>query len=135
MRYVGQSFDIDVAWGRSFERAFHQSHRERYGYADRKRPVEIVSLRVRGVGVTDKPPLKRFARKKRRPPEPSYTASVYFGLRATRAPVYARDDLSTGMKLKGPAVITEYSSSTLIPANRTAEVDAWLNLFITTDER
>jgi N-methylhydantoinase A len=131
MRYVGQSFDIDIAWGRSFERAFHESHRERYGYADEKRPVEIVSVRVRGVGITDKPPLRRFTKTKRRSPEPSYTASVYFGLRATRAPVYSRDDLRAGMKLKGPAVITEYSSSTLIPANRIAEVDLWLNLIIT----
>ena len=135
MRYVGQSFDIDVAWGRSFEKAFHESHRERYGYADEKRPVEIVSLRVRGVGITDKPPLKRFTKTKRRKAEPSYTASVYFGLRATRAPVYARDDLSAGMKLKGPAIITEYSSSTLIPANRIAEVDPWLNLIINNEKR
>ena len=135
MRYVGQSFDIDVEWGRSFERAFHESHRERYGYADEKRPVEIVSVRVRGVGITDKPPLKRFTKTKRRSPEPSYTTSVYFGLRATRAPVYSRADLSAGMKIKGPAIITEYSSSTLIPANRIAEVDPWLNLIITADER
>jgi N-methylhydantoinase A len=86
------------------------------------------------VGITDKPPLKRFTKTKRRSPEPSYTASVYFGLHATRAPVYWRDDLRAGMKLKGPAVITEYSSSTLIPANRIAEVDPWLNLIITADE-
>lgn len=131
LRYVGQSFDIAVKWSRSFERAFHESHRERYGYADQNRPVEIVSLRVRAVGITDKPILKRFARTKRGKAVPSYTASVYFGLRATRAPVYRRDDLSAGAKLKGPAIISEYSSSTLIPAGRIVEVDPWLNLIIT----
>jgi N-methylhydantoinase A len=134
LRYVGQSFDIAVNWSPSFERAFHQSHRERYGYADRKRPVEIVSLRVRAVGITDKPRLKRVARTRRGKAKPSSTASLYFGLRATRAPVYDRDDLGAGQTLKGPAVITEYSSSTLIPPNRVVEVDPWLNLIIRADE-
>jgi N-methylhydantoinase A len=131
LRYVGQSFDIDVGWSNAFERAFHNAHRERYGYADPKRPVEIVSLRVKAAGITDKPPLKRFASKKRSKAEPAYTASVYLGLRATRAPVYWRDDLSAGAKLKGPAIISEYSSSTLIPPGRIVQVDPWLNLIIT----
>ncbi len=131
LRYVGQSFDIDVAWSDAFERSFHDAHRERYGYADAKRPVEIVSLRVKASGITDKPPLKRFSSTKRSAPAPSYTASVYLGLRPTRVPVYWRDDLRAGVKLKGPAIISEYSSSTLIPPGRAVEVDHWLNLIIT----
>ena len=135
LRYVGQSFDIDVKWSDTFERAFHDAHRERYGYADTKRPVEIVSLRVKAAGITDKPPLKSFSSTKRSKAAPSYTASVYLGLRPRRVPVYWRDDLSVGGKLKGPAIISEYSSSTIIPPGRAVEVDRWLNLIIAADEK
>jgi N-methylhydantoinase A len=46
-------------------------------------------------------------------------------------PVYAREDLSAGAQRRGPAIITEYSSTTLVPANRMIEVDSWMNLIIT----
>jgi N-methylhydantoinase A len=131
MRYVGQSFEIDVAWGKNFDRAFHAAHRERYGYADEARPTEIVSLRVRARGVTDKPRLKRYARAKPRRAEPSGTARVCLTERATKVPIYRRDDLSAGARFRGPAVITEYSSTTLVPSGRRVAVDEWLNLIIT----
>lgn len=131
MRYVGQSFEIDIAWGKGFDRAFHAAHRERYGYADKSRPTEIVSLRVRAKGITDKPRLRRSASTRPRKVEPSNSASVYLAERAAKVPVYVRDDLDAGAKFQGPAIITEYSSTTLVPAGRIIEVDAWLNLIIT----
>jgi N-methylhydantoinase A len=131
MRYVGQSFEIEVEWGRSFESAFHAAHRERYGYADRRRPTEIVSLRVRARGLTDKPRLARSPVSKRRKARPAFITRAYLGERATRVPVYDRGSLEAGAAFRGPAIITEYSSTTLVPFNRTVEVDAWLNLIIT----
>jgi len=130
MRYVGQSFEIDVAWSTRFESRFHAAHRERYGYGDAKRATEIVSLRVRATGVTDKPRLLRSATKPRKV-APRQTAKVYLAERATDVPVYARDDFAAGLKLQGPAIITEYSSTTLIPGGRTVVVDGWLNLLVT----
>jgi len=133
MRYVGQSFEIDVAWGKRFEDAFHSKHRERYGYADRARPTEIVSLRLRAAGITDKPRIGKTTSRGRQTPKPVRTAKVSLNSRATAIPVYARDDLKAGMKFTGPAVVIEYSSTTLIPAGRRVDVDAWLNLIITGD--
>jgi N-methylhydantoinase A len=130
MRYVGQSFEIDVAWSSRFESRFHAAHRERYGYADAKRATEIVSLRVRATGVTDKPRLLRSSTKPRQV-APRHAANVYLAERAERVPVYARDDFAAGLKLQGPAIITEYSSTTLIPGGRTIIVDEWLNLLVT----
>jgi N-methylhydantoinase A len=129
MRYVGQSFEIDVAWSNRFESRFHAAHRERYGYADAARPTEIVSLRVRATGVTDKPRLRRSSSKQRKV-APRHTADVYLTERAERVPVYARDDFDAGLKLRGPAIMTEYSSTTLIPAGRNVVVDEWLNLIV-----
>ncbi|MFL6273613.1 MAG: hydantoinase/oxoprolinase family protein [Blastocatellia bacterium] len=130
MRYAGQSFEIDVAWGNRFDSRFHAAHRERYGYADAKRATEIVSLRVRATGVTDKPRLRR-ASSGRHKVVPRHEAKVYLNERASRVPVYVRDDFTVGLKLQGSAIITEYSSTTLIPAARTVTVDEWLNLIIT----
>jgi N-methylhydantoinase A len=130
MRYAGQSFEIDVKWSKKFESDFHAAHRQRYGYADRSRPTEIVSLRVRASGITEKPRLRRATPAKNREAKASHTASVYFSERPTRAPVYQRDGLSAGAKLRGPAIIIEYSSTTLVPAGRSVEVDEWLNLIV-----
>ncbi|HJQ23863.1 MAG TPA: hydantoinase/oxoprolinase family protein [Blastocatellia bacterium] len=130
MRYVGQSFEIDVPWSNRFESRFHAAHRERYGYADPQRATEIVSLRLRATGVTDKPRLRRSS-SKRRKITPRHEAKVYLSERAAHAPVYARDDFAAGLKLQGPAIITEYSSTTLIPAGRSVAVDEWLNLIVT----
>lgn len=130
MRYIGQSFEINVAWGQKFEAAFHRAHRERYGYADPSRPTEIVHIRVRATGVADKPRITRPSSNKSLKVEPSHMASVYLSERAARVPVYAREDLSAGAKFQGPAIITEYSSTTLVPANRMIYVDPWMNLII-----
>jgi len=130
MRYVGQSFEIDVPWSNRFEAAFHAAHLERYGYADGSRPIEIVSLRLRGAGITQKPGIKRERANKGHRAEPPHTARVYWTERATRVPVYDRKELSAGDRFAGPAVITEYSSTTLIPPRCKVEVDPWANLVI-----
>jgi N-methylhydantoinase A len=131
MRYVGQSFEIDLNWNEKFEQKFHALHKERYGYADVSRPTEIVSLRVKATGVTDKPRLHRSSTGKQDTPKAAYNTKVFLSERASRVPVYLRDTLQAGAQFKGPAIVTEYSSTTLIPAGRNIEVDAWLNLLIT----
>jgi N-methylhydantoinase A len=130
MRYVGQSFEIDIAWSDRFEAKFHVAHRARYGYADSSRPTEIVSLRLRAAGITQKPAIKRERPGKTDRVESQHIARVYWAARATRVPVYARETLSAGSRLAGPAIITEYSSTTLIPPRFRVEVDPWLNLVI-----
>src|SRR5262249_29187196 len=59
IRYVGQSFEIDVPFSDRVLKAFHAAHQTRYGYADSARPTEIVSLRIRASGITDKPRIAR----------------------------------------------------------------------------
>jgi N-methylhydantoinase A len=130
MRYVGQSFEIDLNWQGKFEQRFHALHQERYGYADKSRQTEIVSLRVKATGVTDKPRLRRSSASQSTLPETADRVKVFLSERVSRVPVYLREDLRAGAKFKGPAIVTEYSSTTLVPAGRTVEVDAWLNLII-----
>ena len=46
IRYAGQSFELTVPLGGDVAEAFHRAHEERYGYADRSRPLELVALRT-----------------------------------------------------------------------------------------
>jgi N-methylhydantoinase A len=45
LRYRGQSFELTVALGPDLADRFHRAHEDRYGYADRSRPIELVALR------------------------------------------------------------------------------------------
>jgi N-methylhydantoinase A len=46
MRYVGQSFELTVPLQEDLPGAFHRAHEERYGYADRSRQIELVTVRT-----------------------------------------------------------------------------------------
>jgi N-methylhydantoinase A len=46
VRYEGQGFELTVPLGGDVAAAFHAAHEERYGYADRDRPLEVVAIRT-----------------------------------------------------------------------------------------
>jgi N-methylhydantoinase A len=46
LRYRGQSFELSVPLGPGLAGRFHELHEERYGYADRARPLELVAVRT-----------------------------------------------------------------------------------------
>jgi N-methylhydantoinase A len=46
LRYQGQSFELSVPIQPNVAEAFHRAHEERYGYADRARPIELVAVRT-----------------------------------------------------------------------------------------
>ena len=49
LRYAGQSFELTLPLGGDVAEAFHRAHEERYGYADRRRTVELVAVRTADV--------------------------------------------------------------------------------------
>ena len=46
LRYRGQSFELTVPLEGDPAEAFHRAHEERYGYAERGRPLELVAVRT-----------------------------------------------------------------------------------------
>jgi N-methylhydantoinase A len=64
LRYRGQSFELWVPLGPELEERFHRAHEERYGYADRGRVVELVTVRT--ADVTPGPRLELHAAEHRR---------------------------------------------------------------------
>ncbi|HEX8499251.1 MAG TPA: hydantoinase/oxoprolinase family protein [Pyrinomonadaceae bacterium] len=133
-RYRGQSFELEVAWeeGRRLVERFHREHEARYGYAQTADAVEVVSARLLSAGLVEE--LKE-ARPRRTPVggafvKPHGAAHVHFEEGAREAAVYRREELRAGARLRVPCVVTEYSSTTLVPAGARAATDARGNLVI-----
>src|SRR5687767_4552578 len=60
MRYRGQSFELLITkTNGNIAAAFHRAHRERYGYAQEQSEIEIVSARLRSIGMVDKLSMRR----------------------------------------------------------------------------
>ncbi|MCA1619957.1 MAG: hydantoinase/oxoprolinase family protein [Acidobacteria bacterium] len=133
-RYRGQSFELEVAWdgGRRIVERFHREHEARYGYAQTAGSVEVVSARLLSAGLVEELKEKRPRRTAAAVAlaEPHRTAHVYFNEGAREAAVYRREDLRAGSRLRVPCVVTEYSSTTLVPAGARCATDAGGNLVI-----
>jgi N-methylhydantoinase A len=135
LRYRHQGYELNVRYDpeapeRSLE-AFHELHRQRYGFADAARPLEIVNLRLRMIAASE--PYEP-QRQKMVPGDGSAaydaTREVYFegGFRPVR--FYRREKLMPGESIVGPAMVTEYTAATLLPPGCTARVDELANLVI-----
>lgn len=130
MRYRGQSFELEIAVTGDVLRAFHQAHQARYGHADSSKAVEIVSLRLRAIGLTEKPALTVAARVRKQSANPVRMAQVNLTGKPISLPVYQRESLRPGAQLATPSIVVEYGSTTLIPNGWQAGVDRWQNLVL-----
>ena len=133
-RYKGQSFELEIPWGggRRVVARFHAEHEARYGYAQSARSIEVVSARLLSAGLVEE--LKEAGPTRALRPGatlvPHGKARVYFDEGARETAVYRREELGAGSRLRTPCVVTEYSSTTLVPAFARASVDARGNLLI-----
>ena len=131
MRYRRQSYELNVPFSESFLPAFHESHFKRYGHCHREEQVEIVNLRLEGVGITDKPPIPSLHGNSSGMDDSVLGESqVYFDGMERDALVYERDGLAAGDAIDGTALVTEYTSTTLIPPGYRAVVDRYGDLVI-----
>ena len=139
LRYRRQGYELNIPFDSNDPAkslaAFHALHKQRYGFADEARPVEIVNLRLRisAAGQPYEPATHELI--------PGNGAAacyaereVWFegGLKQTR--FYKREQLHPGETITGPAMITEYTSATLVPPGATAHIDAFANIVIDVGE-
>jgi N-methylhydantoinase A len=136
VRYRRQGYELNVPYDAQNAAdsiaAFHQLHLRRYGFCDSQRPVEIVNLRLRMIAAAEPyaPPQLESV--------PGDGSAARYALRDVcfdgkflPAQIYRRDQLRPGDKLSGPAMVTEYTSATVLPPDGTALVDKLGNLVIT----
>ncbi|HVO61677.1 MAG TPA: hydantoinase/oxoprolinase family protein [Terriglobales bacterium] len=129
LRYRGQGYELNVPFSAQLLRDFHKEHERRYGYRHAGREVELVTLRLRAVAKSRR---LRPGRHK----EPEHTAAhttrtrVSFEGKPVATIIYERDTLPIGKLLTGPAIITEYSATTVVPPAMRFRRDSALNLII-----
>jgi N-methylhydantoinase A len=129
MRYRGQSYELSIPMTRGFIVEFHKAHDRRYGYSTPDKSVEIVNVRTSYFGRSRKPQF-RPAAKVQGAVKPIDTAMVWMNGRRVKTAIYDRESLNHGHMIHGPAIIGEYSSTTLVPPDFSCKVDAHLNLVI-----
>ncbi len=132
MRYEGQSHEIIVPYAAQHVEDFHVLHEKTYGYRNQDKTVEIVNLRLRALGMPDKPRFQKAEKVQEQPPEGAFIGEyeVVFDQETTRTQVIARDKLLGGNKIGGPAILVEYSSTIVIPPFAEASVDAYGNVIM-----
>jgi N-methylhydantoinase A/oxoprolinase/acetone carboxylase beta subunit len=131
VRYVGQSYELTVPASPRFRSDFNQLHLKRYNYADRSRPVEIVNLRVKAIGLTEKPAIPKMEIKG----TPLAKAVLderlmIFDGQRYKARIYDRQPLEPGHRLEGPAVVMDYESTAVLPPGWQARVDPFGHLIM-----
>jgi len=131
MRYVGQAYELTLPAGGDFAAALHREHEQRYGYSNPARAIEVVNVRARVIGVTP-----RIDWPRQRLGKPQCESAIvtrrriYFADKAHATPIYAREKLRAGNRIAGPAIISEYSATTVVPPRWNARVDAFENLVL-----
>jgi N-methylhydantoinase A len=139
LRYIGQSFELRLPYQASTRRlreAFDRAHKNRYGYSSRGQAVEVVHLWVRATAPRLEQP--RLIPDWPQGSEQTAERDVCFGssvgiadFRRLRSTILWRPSLAPGALIKGPAVVEQYDSATLVPPGWTANVDQRFNLVLT----
>jgi N-methylhydantoinase A len=131
LRYRGQGYELNVPWGEDALDAFHRLHEKRYGFADQTRPLEIVNVRIRMVAAGS---AYAQASEERRAGDGAQASTgerrLFFDGVSLTSRTYDRELLVSGDQLRGPALVTEYSSATVVPPDCALAVDEWRNLVI-----
>ena len=133
LRYRGQGYELNITAAGTAVARFHQEHQRRYGYHHPGKAIELVTVRLRGRVKARRSEIGGAAKtssRSSRQAKPVGHSTVVFHGRGVKTPVYERGDLAAGQILKGPAVITEYSATTVIPPGKKFRVDRAGNLLI-----
>jgi N-methylhydantoinase A len=140
MRYGGQGSEMTLPIGDAplgeadlvaLRKGFDAQHKAMFGHNAPEEPVEIVSYRVRGVGLVPAVEMPRF--------KPS-GASLDSALRERRrvrfdgadvdCPVYQREALDVGARIEGPAILDQFDCTTVLCPGQVARVDEYKNLVV-----
>ena len=139
-RYVGQGYELnvpvapgplDAAALARLRASFDEIYAARYGYANPREPVEVVTWKLSAVGGSPRVALAkqqpRSGEGTRKGVRRAYFPEVPGYL---ECPIYDRHGLPAGIALTGPAIVEERESTTVLPPGVEAIVDEYANLLV-----
>jgi N-methylhydantoinase A len=143
LRYVGQGYELRVPFPdgpldppalRQVLHSFGELHRVEYGHVFEASPIEIVNIRVSGIGHMPKIAASRPTGGGSLAEALVKTAPCAFrsnGQLATiMTPFYRRGLLPLGQKIAGPAIVLQTDSTTVVPPDATLTADESGNLIL-----
>jgi N-methylhydantoinase A len=130
VRYRGQGYELNVPYTGRLITAFRREHERRYGYSYPAREIELVTLRLRAV--IRSPQSRVAARGDGAKLEASAAERTWFVFedKKINAAVYDRNSLQPGRRYSGPAIVTEYSATSVAPPGKPFWLDGNGNLII-----
>ncbi len=140
MRYFGQEHSLEVSIDGvasldDLRARFDEAHSRRYGH-QMGDPVQLVNIRVRGIGRENKPELPEIAKREGANLEPKGTRNAYCFATGGQAAfaVYDRNDLCAGDVLAGPAIVEEATTTIIFYSDQTATIDAIGQIVISAED-
>ena len=131
VRYVGQSHELMLPFKDGYIEDFHKLHKKTYGYSNAEYEIEVVNIRVRVIGKTSKPSLrKRVINDSMKGEALTQKTRCYFRGKWFKTDVYNWNSVHTNSRIKGPALIVEDTSTTFLPPEYICNVDNYENLII-----
>jgi N-methylhydantoinase A len=138
LRYLGQEHSLMVTVGSTLDAdavrtAFDEVHHARYGHT-MSNPLQILNLRVRGIGRTSRPALPTIEAGGTAAPRTHRDAFDFGTRQIVPFAVYDRADLRAGQTFPGPALVDEGTSTTVVPSGQRVTVDEHGYLLVTLEE-
>ena len=143
MRYHGQDSTINVALEsgpinegslRLLRQSFDARHLSIHGHNNPTEKVDLVNLRLTGLGKLARADKTKYTEKVSVLPMPRKKDQVIFHGKEYETRFYEREKLHYGNELDGPLVVEELTTTTVVPPEFHVRVDEYLNLVITKNE-
>lgn len=141
MRYLGQSYELSIPFNSSepltddgLERLiqdFHAYHQRIYSYSDEREAVEIMALRLAAIGQVPKLNLIVADGADSPTTEAKQRREVFFpGHHFIETDIFERESLITGQSFRGPCLVEERTSTTVIPPGWNGLIDRYRNIIV-----
>ena len=132
LRYQGQAYEITLPYKKNtnLARLLGREHKKLYGYSSND-SVEGVNARIRANITIPKAKLAKKQLQHGEPPAPTSSRRMSLLGSWQKVPVYNREKLFPGAGNKGPCIIEEYDSTTIIGKNWRWKIDPYQDLDLT----
>lgn len=140
LRYVGQAYEINIPLGDASEiteltlnqaiSLFHETHEKIYGFNRESQELELVNIRLIGIGKIKKVENIKQENTLKNKVEAISERHVYFNREFVTTPIYQRTDLNSETEIEGPAIIEQLDSTIVIYPKQVAATDEKGNLII-----
>jgi len=139
MRLVRQNYELNIRLPelvlsesdiKKIKSEFHEEHERTYGHKAPGEEIQVVNLRMRAMEIRTKLRFKELKKACQNKLPEKETRKVWFKDKERSCKVYQRERMLWGHFVKGPAVIAEKESTTVVGPKWEAKVDKLGNLVL-----